>query len=139
MEIRVFEQADAPAVVSLWQVCGLTRPWNDPHADIARKLAEQPELFLVAEQDGQLVGAVMGGYDGHRGCINYLAVAPDRQSTGVGRALVERVEDLLRQRGCPKINLQVRLDNADANGFYEALGYDPFQITDFGKRLVPDT
>jgi len=116
----------------------LTRPWNDPRADIARKQKEQPELFLVALLDGHVVGVVMGGYDGHRGSISYLAVAPDRQGQGVGRALVERIEEMLSQRGCPKINLQVRIDNDQVNGFYEALGYEPFQVTDFGKRLIPD-
>jgi len=138
MEIRQFETADAADVVALWEACGLTRPWNDPHADIARKQQVQPELFLVAVVDGHLVGAVMGGYDGHRGSINYLAVAPDRQGMGVGRALVQRVEGMLRERGCPKINLQVRIENDQANGFYEALGYESFQVTDFSKRIIPD-
>jgi len=138
MQIRVFDQADSSAVIALWRACGLTRPWNSPSRDIARKIAEQPDLFLVAEMDGQVIGAVMGGYDGHRGSINYLAVAPEHQGTGVGRALVERVEDLLRQRGCPKINLQVRLGNGDVGDFYRALGYEPFQVIDFGKRLIPD-
>ncbi|MCL2490379.1 MAG: GNAT family acetyltransferase, partial [Propionibacteriaceae bacterium] len=129
---------DTVDVVALWEACGLTRPWNDPRADIARKQKEQPELFLVALLDGHVVGVVMGGYDGHRGSISYLAVAPDRQGQGVGRALVERIEEMLSQRGCPKINLQVRIDNDQVNGFYEALGYEPFQVTDFGKRLIPD-
>ena len=138
MEIRQFEPADTAAVVALWQQCGLTRPWNDPAADIARKVAEQPELFLVALEANLVIGVIMGGYDGHRGSINYLAVTPNRQGTGVGRALVKRIEAMLTARGCPKINLQVRVDNAAANGFYEALGYQPFQVTDFGKRLIAD-
>ena len=138
MEIRQFDPPDTVDVVALWEACGLTRPWNDPRADIARKQKEQPELFLVALLDGHVVGVVMGGYDGHRGSISYLAVAPDRQGQGVGRALVERIEEMLSQRGCPKINLQVRIDNDQVNGFYEALGYEPFQVTDFGKRLIPD-
>jgi ribosomal protein S18 acetylase RimI-like enzyme len=80
----------------------------------------------------------MGGYDGHRGWVNYLAVAPERQGQGIGRALMRRIEALLLERGCPKINLQVRPDNAKAHGFYAALGYQPYAVTDFGKRLISD-
>ncbi|MFP3617399.1 GNAT family N-acetyltransferase, partial [Paraburkholderia sp. SIMBA_050] len=78
---------DESAVVALWQACGLTRPWNDPHRDIARKLTEQPELFLVGEADGRLVASAMIGFDGHRGWVYYLAVAPACQGRGYGRML----------------------------------------------------
>ncbi len=74
MHIRPFQPADTEAVVSLWQICGLTRPWNDPYRDIQRKLAEQPELFLVGEVDGMLMASAMIGNDGHRGWLYYLAV-----------------------------------------------------------------
>ena len=80
--IRPFRVADEPAVIALWRECGLTRPQNDPRKDIARKLKVNPELFLVAEQSGQVVGTVMAGYEGHRGWINYLGVAPALQRTG---------------------------------------------------------
>jgi len=61
MEIRAFRPSDAAAVIAVWQEAGLIRPWNDPHADIARKLTEQPELFLVCEIDGRLAGTAMVG------------------------------------------------------------------------------
>jgi len=138
MKIRPFAVADTAAVVALWEATGLTRPWNDPRADIARKLQVQPELFLVGEEDGRIVAAVMGGYDGHRGHVNYLAVAPDHQRQGLGRALLDHVEGLLLALGCPKINLQVRLDNAAAVGFYGHEGYERFEVADLGKRLIPD-
>lgn len=76
MQIRPFEPADEAPVVALWQECRLTRPWNDPHKDIARKLTVQPELFLVGVIDGIVMASVMAGYEGHRGWVNYLAVAP---------------------------------------------------------------
>ena len=92
MEIRSFQSDDADALVALWQACALTRPWNDPHADIARKLADSPELLLVGLVDGRLVASVMAGYDGHRGWMNYLAVAPEAQGHGYGRAIVRAAE-----------------------------------------------
>jgi ribosomal protein S18 acetylase RimI-like enzyme len=138
MKIRPFAVEDTAAVVALWEATGLIRPWNDPRADIARKLQVQPELFLVGEEDGRVVAAVMGGYDGHRGHVNYLAVAPDRQRQGLGRALLDHVEGLLLALGCPKINLQVRPGNDAAVTFYEHAGYEPFQVADLGKRLIPD-
>lgn len=136
--IRAFEPADTDAVVDLWRTCGLTRPWNDPHRDIARKLTTQPDLFLVAEREGIVVGSVMAGYDGHRGWANYLAVHPAGRGQGLGRLLMQTVEERLRDRGCPKINLQIRDGNEPVLEFYRALGYTPDAAVSFGKRLIPD-
>ena len=133
--IRLCERDDEPAVIALWQACGLTRPWNDPSKDIARKFAEQPELFAVAEGGGELVGSVMAGYEGHRGWINYLAVTPKLQRGGLGRALMDWAELKLRERGCPKINLQIRGDNRDAIAFYQRLGFAEDAVVSMGKRL----
>lgn len=79
MKIRAFTDSDAESVIKLWQACGLTRPWNNPKQDIARKLTVQDDGFLVAEVNQQVIAAVMFGYDGHRGSVNYLAVHPDYQ------------------------------------------------------------
>ena len=136
--IRTFSIDDTEAVVALWHAAGLTRPWNDPHRDIERKLAVQPELFLVAEADGAIVGSVMAGYDGHRGWLYYLAADPDRRGRGIGRALVAEAEARLLALGCPKVQLMVRPDNTAARGFYEALGYETFETWNAGKRLIPD-
>lgn len=138
MLIREFDRGDEEAVVSLWEACELTRPWNDPRLDIERKLAHSPELFLVAVIDGVVVGSVMAGFDGHRGWINYLAVHPSRRVAGLGRALMRVAEERLAATGCPKINLQVRADNDEACAFYEAVGYERQELVDFGKRLVSD-
>ena len=111
---------------------------SDPRRDIARKLTVQPELFLVAERGGRLVGSAMGGYDGHRGWVNYLAVAPDCQRGGIGRALMQQLEQALTARGCPKLNLQVREGNDAVIAFYERLGYGNDRTVSLGKRLIPD-
>lgn len=138
MKIRVFRSSDEAAVVALWQECGLTRPWNDPHADIARKLAEQPELFLVGTVGAELVATAMAGFDGHRGWVYYLAVAPGRRKQSYGRALMQEAERLLMERGCPKLNLQVRASNAGVVEFYRRLGYVQDEVLSLGKRLVHD-
>jgi len=138
MLIRPFDAADEAAVVALWQRCGLTRPWNDPHKDIRRKLAVRPDLFLVAKTDGAVVGTVMVGYDGHRGWINYLGVDPACRRRGIGRALMDEAERLLRVEGCPKINLQVRTSNSEAIEFYRRIGYAMDDVVSFGKRLEKD-
>ena len=138
VRVRAFQRRDQDAVVALWLTCELTRPWNDPAADIERKLADSPTLFLVAEQDGAVVGSVMAGYDGHRGWINYLAVHPARRRGGLGRALMDAAEARLAALGCAKINLQVRDDNELARGFYEAIGYRLDAVVSFGKRLLSD-
>ena len=138
MEIRAFRADDESAVVALWERCGLTRPWNDPHKDIVRKLTVQPEFFLVGVVDGAVVASAMAGYDGHRGWVNYLAVAPECRSRGLGRDMMREVERLLRAVGCPKVNLQVRDTNSDAMAFYEALGYGRDAVVSMGKRLETD-
>ena len=138
VDIRPFREADEAQVVALWRACGLTRPWNDPHRDIARKLAMQRELFLVGEEGGRIVASVMAGYEGHRGWVNYLAVDPGRRRAGLGARLMQRVEELLLAQGCPKINLQVRASNAEVLAFYRALGYAQDEVVAMGKRLVPD-
>ena len=107
MEIRRFAKTDANEVIALWERCGLVRPWNDPRKDIARKLAFQPELFLVGVVDGRIVASVMAGYEGHRGWINYLAVDPGARRGGLGRAMMTAVEQALLELGCPKANLQI--------------------------------
>lgn len=138
MNIRPFGPADEDAVVALWERCGLTRPWNNPRKDIRRKLAVRADLFLVAEADGAIVGTVMAGYDGHRGWINYLGVDPTCQRHGIGRALMDEAERLLRASGCPKINLQVRTANTAAIEFYRQIGFDQDDVVSFGKRLEHD-
>jgi ribosomal protein S18 acetylase RimI-like enzyme len=138
VNIRPFEAADEPAVVALWKECELTRPWNDPHKDIARKLKVQPELFLVGTIGGAVMASVMAGYEGHRGWVNYLAVAQKFRGRGHARALMQRVEALLLERGCPKLNLMVRTSNAGALAFYRRLGYAQDEAVPLGKRLIPD-
>lgn len=138
VDIRPFAPADTEAVVSLWQATGLTRPWNNPYQDIRRKLAVQPELFLVAVGDGAVVGSVMAGYDGHRGWLYYLASDPVRRGEGIARRLVAEVEERLLAMGCPKVQLMVRPENDIAHGFYDTLGYEPFEVWATGKRLIAD-
>lgn len=126
-------------MVRLWKECGLVVPENDPAKDIQRKMKDHPELFLVALGDGELVGSVMGGYDGHRGAVNYLAVLPTRQRRGIGRMLMAELEGELQKLGCPKINLFVRMSNAAVGSFYGKIGFQLNQVAiAFEKRMIHD-
>ncbi|MFE6967600.1 GNAT family acetyltransferase [Agromyces sp. NPDC057679] len=137
--IRPFVVDDTEAVVALWRAAGLVKPWNDPYLDISRKMTVQPELFLVAvASDATLVGTAMVGYEGHRGWVNYLAVADPARGTGLGRRLMAEAERLLVERGCPKLNLQVRTSNTEVIAFYERLGYAVDDAVSLGKRLIED-
>ncbi|MBN8488091.1 MAG: GNAT family acetyltransferase [Burkholderiales bacterium] len=139
MRIRTFRPEDQDRVIALWQACDLTRPWNDPVKDIARKQTEQPELFFVGELGGRIVASAMAGYDGHRGWVNYLSVEPALQGRGLGTVLMRHIEARLTERGCPKLNLQVRQGNDAVLGFYARLGYGNDQTIGLGKRLIHDT
>lgn len=139
MKIRAYEEKDKNEVIALWRECGLVVPQNDPAKDIERKLDVDPELFLVGLNGNSIVASVMGGYEGHRGWINYLAVKPSEQRKGYGRVIMQAVEELLRQRGCPKINLQVRTTNQAVIAFYAALGYGNDDVIGLGKRIEHDS
>jgi ribosomal protein S18 acetylase RimI-like enzyme len=146
MIIKSYHPDNQEAVIALWQSCNLVVAWNDPVKDIQRKLLVDPDLFLIGEisggiasgMSGEIVATVMGGYEGHRGWINYLAVSPEHQRKGYARAMMEQVEGLIQNKGCPKINLQVRSSNADVIKFYQAIGYDVENAVGLGKRLIPD-
>jgi ribosomal protein S18 acetylase RimI-like enzyme len=135
--VRPFETEDEAPVVDLWRRCRLTVPWNDPHEDIALKRAFQPDLFFVGTIAGQIVATVMAGYEGHRGWINYLGVAPQVRRRGIGRRMMQEAERALRELGCVKINLQVRETNQAVIAFYERLGFSNDHVLSLGKRLKP--
>lgn len=127
--------ADIPDLAALWEICGLTRPWNDPVRD-ARLAIEGASSAILGVRDGEaLIASVMVGFDGHRGWIYYLAVAPDRRRDGLGRQLMDAAETWLRDRGAPKLQLMVRSSNAEALGFYDALGLERQEVVTLGRFL----
>jgi ribosomal protein S18 acetylase RimI-like enzyme len=138
MKLRAYHEQDQKEVIELWARCGLVVPKNNPEKDIQRKLQVDRDLFLVGFTQQSIVATVMGGYDGHRGWINYLAVDPSEQRNGYGRKAMSAIEVLLKAKGCPKINLQVRASNSDIIGFYAALGYGNDNVVGLGKRLEHD-
>ena len=137
-EIRAYRESDQDAVVALWNGCGLVGPWSDPVKYIHRKLRVQRDLFLVGSMDGRLVATMMVGYEGHRGWVNYLAVAADCRKQGFGRLLMNEAEARLRAMECPKISLQIRRSNADVVAFYRSIGYSEDNVVSMGKRLIED-
>ena len=139
MQIRPYKHPDdKKELISLWRKCGLVKSWNDPSKDIERKLMVNPELFLIGAIDNKIVATAMGGYEGHRGWVNYLAVDPAFQRRGLGAEIMRVIEEMLLERGCPKINLQIRTSNLQAIRFYQSIGYQPDEVVSLGKRLIPD-
>lgn len=148
MKIRAYEEQDRNSVINLWRECGLVAPQNDPDKDIDRKLKVDADLFLVGvedvgmETDGEgsevVIASVMGGYEGHRGWINYLAVSPAHQRKGYGQTIMKAVELRIQAKGCPKINMQIRKTNQAVIAFYAALGYSEDNAVGLGKRLEKD-
>jgi ribosomal protein S18 acetylase RimI-like enzyme len=126
------------AAVALWEACDLTRPWNDPRADIRRAFAGASSTILAHREAGRLVATVMVGADGHRGWVYYLAVAPDRRKQGLGEAMMRAAEAWVAARGMPKMQLMVRMENAAAAGFYHAIGYETEERLLLAKRLKDD-
>lgn len=135
---RAYRDEDEGGVIELWRRCGLIRPWNHPQADIRRKCADSRQLFFVGERDGTPVASCMAGYDGHRGWIYYLAVAPELRRQGIAARLVSIAEAELRRLGCPKIDLMIRDTNQQVIAFYRALGYGDDPVVMMSKRLIDD-
>jgi hypothetical protein len=136
LTIRPYRESDEPHVVALWkEALPDSAPHNDPATAINKKLDAGDDLFFVAESRGAVVGTVMGGYDGHRGWVYSVAVAGPHRRCGVGTALVRKLEATLVERGCLKVNLQVRASNAAVVAFYERLGYEVEERVSLGKRL----
>jgi hypothetical protein len=123
LAIAPITDTDVAAVVALWQACGLTRPWNDPAADIAQARRGPNSAVLVGRDGNTIVASVMVGYDGHRGWVYYVAVDPDHRHKKYGRVIMDAAENWLRQRGIEKMQLLVRSDNTGVKAFYEQLGY----------------
>ena len=113
-------------------------PWNDPLKDIERKLAVDPQWFLIGEIGNEVMASCMVGYEGHRGWVNYLAVDPNHQRKGFARQLMSEAEEILERAGCPKLNLMVRSSNAAVISFYKSVGYEVDEVVSMGKRLIPD-
>ena len=138
MDITEYKEKHAGEVIALWFECELIIPSNNPRRDIERKLKVDRDLFLVGIKSEKLIASVMGGYEGHRGWINYLAVDPEYRNNGYGRLIMRAVEKRIRAKGCPKINLQVRNSNDTVIKFYKSLGYADDHVIGLGKRLEED-
>jgi ribosomal protein S18 acetylase RimI-like enzyme len=138
MTVRELEQSDVEQVTALWREVDLVRPWNDPDGDFHGAVAGPTSAVLGAEIDGVLVGTVMVGFDGHRGWLYYVAVAPSAQRGGVGTALTNWAEQWLTERGAHKVQLMVRRGNDEPRLFYGELGYEPSDVTVFQKWLHSD-
>ena len=137
LEVRPYRDTDEADVTTLWtRAFPETRAWNQPAAAIRRKLDVQRELFLVGVRDGQVVATVLAGYDGVRGWVYHLAVAPRHRRQGCGRAMMAAAEDRLGALGCAKINLQIVRANAAVVRFYQRLGYAIEDRISMGKALT---
>lgn len=136
LTIRSYQPSDAEAVAQLWRdVFVNDQPWHDPLADVRRKEAQRDELLLIGLIDATVIATVLVGYDGHRGWIYRVAVAPTHRTRGFGRAMVVAAEQRLRTLGCPKLNLQIIWSNRAVVGFYERLGYVIEERVSMGKPL----
>ena len=114
LTVRSFHGGDHDELRALWARVFPDDPlWNAPDLMIANKLEVQPELLLVGELAGAVVGGVMAGYDGVRGWIYHLAVAPEWRRRGFATQLVRAAEAGLRALGCRKVNIQIRAANAE--------------------------
>ena len=137
--IRIYRERDREQVLALWQECDLINPKNDPQKDLDRKKGFGEELFLVIEEREKIIGTVMGGYDGHRGIINYLGVHPSFRGQGLGKMLLQAVEQKLIDLGCPQVNLLVWSNNSEVLKFYKKTQYsEANDIVLLRKRLISD-
>jgi ribosomal protein S18 acetylase RimI-like enzyme len=130
--------SDYESVYQLWGSIekGVHVGRSDTLAEIGKKITRDPDLFLIAEADGTIIGSVIGGFDGRRGLIYHLAVAASFRGLGIGSRLMDEVEARLRAKGCLKCYLLVTADNPEAEDYYQHRGWEPMNtIHLFGKEL----
>ncbi len=136
--LRLFRESDKTSVIELWTACDLTRPWNNPYADIDFCMASPSSCLLVMEGDAErIIGSVMVGHDGHRGWFYYLAVAPEFRRQGIGGRLLDSAENWLREQDVRKAQLMIRSENEQAVSFYEAANYAKEDLIIMSKWLEP--
>ena len=139
ISIREFQYPeDYSQVIGIWEKMekGIRLGTSDAPKEIEKKLLRDPELFLVAEFNGELIGAVIGGFDGRRGYIYHLSVVAMFRGQGVGSQVMEEVENRLRAKGCIRCHLLVTNDNDEAMGFYLNQGWKPLDNIPFAKDLI---
>ena len=139
VEFRPVRDAEVASVIALWQICDLTRPWNDPDRDIAFARSGPASDLLVMADNKTVIASVMVGHDGHRGIVYYVATHPGYQRKGLGAAAMRAAESWLTQRGVWKLNLLVRAENEAVRSFYEKLGYEVEPRLCMARRLLPET
>jgi GNAT superfamily N-acetyltransferase len=135
LAIADIADADVATVIALWQACGLTRPWNDPAADIALARRRPNSTILIGRANDAIVATTMVGHDGHRGWVYYVATDPQRRAKCYGRTIMAAAETWLRAAGIAKLQLLVRRENAKAGAFYQSIGYAEAQTIVFAKWL----
>ena len=134
--VRPYKDEDHSALIELWEACFPDDPpWNNPTDVIRRKLTVQPELLMVCVADNRVFGSVLAGFDGFRGWVNKVATHPEYQRRGIASLMMKTAEEKLAAMGCPKLNLQVRAENAAVIEFYRAAGYKIEERVSMGKRL----
>ena len=137
VDVRDFRMRDYNGIVRLWKLAGLELRPGDERGQIRKKLRRDPELFLVAEENGSFVGTVLGSWDGRRGWIHHLAIRPSRQRTGLGTLLIKEVEKRMRKKGVLKVNAIVYRTNKKSIDFFKKNGYEHHkEDLFFGKFLV---
>lgn len=138
MLIREFDLSrDFEAVLALWRAAapGVNVGPSDTAEELAKKLARDPDLFLVMEAEDRIVASVIGGFDGRRGMVYHLAVAADQRGRDLGTALMTELEARLRAKGCRKCYLLVKPDNLGVLAFYRKLGWGEMPVTILGKEI----
>jgi ribosomal protein S18 acetylase RimI-like enzyme len=135
LAIAPIDDADVADVVALWRDCHLTRPWNDPAADIALARQGSNATVLIGRDSASIIATVLVGHDGHRGWVYYLAVDPGHRHKGYGRVMMDAAEDWLRERDIEKLQLLVRSDNKSVKNFYQSLGYSMQERIIYAKWL----
>ena len=135
LSIARITDADVADVVALWERCGLTRPWNEPAADIALARKGENATILVGRKRDAIVATALVGHDGHRGWVYYVAVDPAHRGKGLGRTIMGAAEDWLRKTGIEKLMLMIRPENTAVRNFYESIGYGEQPRLIFAKWL----
>lgn len=135
MDTRAYQPTDREALIALWEKVFPDDPPHNKPAQMIEAKAKVDGLMFVAEDEGRLIGAIMAGYDGHRGWLYGVAVESEFCRKGVGTKLVKHAVRQLQAIGCVKVNLQVTSTNSKVVDFYTSVGFVVEDRISMGRLL----
>ena len=124
MKIELFTMRYYHEIIDLWKRSGIEVSSSDTRDEIAKMLKRNPDLFLIGKENEKVIAVVMGAFDGRRGYVHHLAIAPDYQKKGYGKMMMDELIEKFHIKKVHKVHLFIEKNNKEVADFYRKLGWE---------------